>query len=153
MTSLPDQKCYRYSTRREGQVTVLGPQGLCKHTGRRWSSTNYLAVRLTKHQESQLNGGFGSTGALQAYRKALELKRSAAHQEREARRMKLQRARRVRASRFAEAHALENGDAAPLHTEVGHLCLSARVQLPHCVPANCCRCVHLCVAERHPWAV
>lgn len=70
----------------------------------------------------------GSSGALQAYRKALELKRSAAHQEREARRKKLQRARRVRASRFAEAHALENGDAAPLHPEVA---IGALVRLLH----------------------
>ena len=51
-------------------------------------------------------------GALQAYRKALELKRVAAEREREARRKRLQRARRIRAARHAAEHALENGDAA-----------------------------------------
>ena len=51
-------------------------------------------------------------GALQAYRKALELKRGAAEREREARRKRLQRARRIRAARHAAEHALENGDAA-----------------------------------------
>ena len=53
-----------------------------------------------------------SAGALQAYRKALELKRVAAEREREARRKRLQRARRIRAARHAAEHALENGDAA-----------------------------------------
>ena len=51
-------------------------------------------------------------GALQAYRKALELKRGAAQREREARRKRLQRARRIRAARHAAERALENGDAA-----------------------------------------
>ena len=61
-------------------------------------------------------------GALQAYRKAVDLKRAAAQQDREARRKKLQRARRVRATRYEEAHALENGDSAPPTLEVNCLC-------------------------------
>ena len=59
------------------------------------------------------------TGALQAYRKALELKRAAALQDRDSRRRRLQRACHVRASRLEAAHAAENGDAAaPSHLEV-----------------------------------